>query len=138
VNGPVFVDTSALYAVLDADDRNHSAAAATFGRLLDATERGDAELVTHGSVVVEAAALVQHRLGLEATRALLDALVPLHRLIWVDADLHAEAVTALLAADRRHVSLVDWTSFVVMRRETIDVAFAFDEDFWQQGYTPAS
>lgn len=132
---PVFVDTSALYAVLDATDANHEDAAASFTRLFDGVSQGEFEGVTHGSVVVETAALVQRRLGMEAARALLDDMLPLLSTVWVDEALHAQAVTAFLAANRRKVSLVDWTSFVVMRRLVIDQALAFDADFVDQGFS---
>ena len=91
--------------------------------------------MTHSSVVVESVALVQRRLGMAATRILLDVFVRSMTVVWVDAELHARATTALLAANRRDVSLVDWTSFEVMRERTMDVAFAFDEDFATQGFT---
>jgi len=35
---------------------------------------------------------------------------------------------------RRETSLGDWTSFEVMRRENIEVAFAFDPGFTRQGF----
>ncbi len=78
---------------------------------------------------------MQRRLGMAATRVLLDDFVRSMTVVWVDAELHARATTALLAANRRDVSLVDWTSFEVMRERTMDVAFAFDEDFSKQGFT---
>ena len=62
----IFVDTSAIYALLADDDSRHAAAAATFSVLGESEE-----LVTHGYVVSEAAALVQRRLGPEALRTLL-------------------------------------------------------------------
>jgi uncharacterized protein len=40
----------------------------------------------------------------------------------------------VLAAGRRQISLVDWTSFTVMRERTITHAFAFDDDFERQGF----
>jgi predicted nucleic acid-binding protein len=131
---PVFIDTSALYAALDATDGNGPQAARIWERLLNDVEVGTIELVTHSSVIVESVALVQRRLGMSATRILLDEFVRSMTVIWVDADLHARATTALLAANRRDVSLVDWTSFEVMRERTMDVAFAFDEDFAKQGF----
>ncbi len=130
----VFVDTSALYAALDADDDHHGRGAAGLDRLLDELERNAVEAVTHSSVVVEITALVQRRLGMTAVRALLDDVLPQLHTVWVDADLHAQAVTALLAANHRSVSLVDWTSFVVMRRLGLQTAFAFDADFERQGF----
>lgn len=130
----VLVDTSALYAVLDAADTNHEEAVASLTHLFDGVARGELEGVTHGSVIVEAAALVQRRLGMDAARVLLDDVLPLLSTVWVDEALHTEAVTAFLAANRRSVSLVDWTSFVVMRRHVIDQALAFDADFVDQGF----
>jgi predicted nucleic acid-binding protein len=126
----VFVDTSALYAVLDRDDENHTVAAEAFAALLEREA-----LVTHGYVVVEASALAQRRLGVDAVRALVDDVLPAIELFLVDEQLHRAAVAALLASGARDVSLVDWTSFELMRRFRIAEAFAFDEDFARQGFT---
>ncbi len=125
-----FVDTSALYAVLDRDDANHASAAAMFSTLLDRDT-----LVTHSYVVVETSALVQRRLGTEALRALHDDVLPALELSFVDESLHGAAVSAMLASGKRGVSLVDWASFELMRRLGVREAFAFDDDFVQQGFS---
>jgi uncharacterized protein len=132
---PVLVDTSALYAVLDADDVNHDAAAAGWRLLLDQLDRDECQPITHSSVIVEITALVQRRLGMAAVRHLHDNFLELLTTVWVDAELNQRAMTALLAANRRTVSLVDWTSFEVMRMRSIDDVFAFDDDFVDQGFT---
>jgi uncharacterized protein len=126
----IFVDTAAFYALADASDPNHAAARTTLG-LLGAA---DAALVTHEYVLVETTALIQRRLGLTALRLFVDGLLPLIEVIWVDAHLHTEAREALLAAGRREVSLVDWTSFLLMRRLGIAQAFTFDADFATEGF----
>ena len=126
----IFVDTAAFYALADAADPNHAAARAELERLRAA----DAALVTHEYVLVEATALIQRRLGLTAFRLFVDGLLPLIEVIWVDAHLHTEAREALLAAGRREVSLVDWTSFLLMRRLGIAQAFTFDADFAAEGF----
>jgi len=77
---------------------------------------------------------VQRRLGPEATRDLIHGLLAPLRVVWVDEALHGAGVTALLAAARRGISLVDWISFEVMRRESVEVAFAFDRDFITAGF----
>jgi predicted nucleic acid-binding protein len=133
---PVFVDTSALYAVLDADDLNHRAASAAWQQLLNGLESDDLEAVTHGSVIVEIVALAQRRLGMEAVKVLVDDFVPLFSTVWIDQSLHDRATAAMLAAGLRSVSLVDWTSFEVMRQRAVELAFAFDEDFQQRGFLP--
>ena len=131
----VFVDTSALYAALDADDAHHPEAATHWRRLLDGVAAGTHEGLTHGSVLVETSALVQRRLGVPALRALHDRLLPALTTHWVDGELHARAVSALLGAARREVSLVDWTSFELMRVLGVEQALAFDDDFTEQGFT---
>jgi uncharacterized protein len=125
----VFVDTSALYAFVDADADEHVEAVTTMRALV-----GAEVLRTHSHVLVETFALIQHRIGMPAVRQLVEEVVPALEVRWVDATLHGRAVSALLAAQQRRVSLVDWTSFELMRDEAIDVAFAFDDDFAAQGF----
>jgi predicted nucleic acid-binding protein len=127
----VFVDTSALLAILDEDDRHHAEAAETF-RALAVT----ADLVTHNYVEVETLALVRRRLGREAVVRLTDGILPALATIWVDEPLHDVALAVHRAAGSS-ASLVDQVSFEIMRREGIVDAFAFDADFEGQGFRRA-
>jgi predicted nucleic acid-binding protein len=61
----VFVDTSAFYAVLDRDDANHAEAKNVWTRLV----REGTTFLTSNYVLVETAALLQHRLGMAAVRS---------------------------------------------------------------------
>jgi predicted nucleic acid-binding protein len=124
-----FVDTSAIFALLAANDEHHPAALAAMSEL-----RGTATLVTHNYIVLETHALMERRVGRLAIRALHRDVLPLLEIRWVDPALHDAAVTASLAAERGSVSLVDRVSFEFMRRERIDAAFTFDSDFASQGY----
>jgi len=54
---------------------------------------------------------------------------------WVDSDLQEEAEKELERIGKRGISLVDCTSFLVMRRRDVKKAFAFDPDFEDQGFT---
>lgn len=126
-----FVDTSALYTLLDEEDPGHSAAARCWAERVES----GTSLVTHDYVAVETSALVQARLGMAAARQLHDGLLSVVRVDTVTPPVRDAGVAALLAAGRRRVSLVDWVSFEVMRRQGIEVAFAFDEDFAAQGFT---
>lgn len=90
-------------------------------------------MVTHSAVIHECSALVQRRLGMAELRDLHGRLL-LFDIEWVDAAISDRAVSALMAADRRDASLVDWTSFEVMRRRAIRIAFALDDDFVAQGF----
>lgn len=127
-----FVDTSALYPLLDGDDENHAAAATWFAG--PGADPADV-LVTHSYVVVETAALVQHRLGTPAVRDLFDALLPVLTVTFVDGVLHARAVAAYLAGVNSRVSFVDRVSFQLVRDARLDQAFAFDRDFAGEGFT---
>lgn len=126
----VFVDTSALFAVLDADDQSHEPARQTWTDLINQ----ETDLVSTNYVLLETLALVQHRLGIEAVRTLQKDIVPILRIEWVAEAQHGIGVTALLTASNRKLSLVDCISFEVMRRLDIKIAFAFDRHFSQQGF----
>ncbi len=124
----VFVDTSALYALLDADDARHAEARAVLTRLA-----GDDDLTTHDYVVVESSALVQRRLGGEALRDLHRRLLSIVAVARPAPDEVAAATTDLLI-DPGGPSLVDRLSFEFMRRRGIDRAFSFDRHFADEGF----
>jgi uncharacterized protein len=124
----VFVDTSALYALLDEDDANHDRAARTL-----ATLEGS-ELTTHGYVLCETLALVSKRLGWEAVVRLLDGLLSVVEIVPVDASVQRDALTAYHDAGSGRVSFVDRTSFAFMRAGRIADAFAFDANFESAGF----
>lgn len=90
-------------------------------------------MIIHDYVLIETAALVQARLGRDALRALFLELVPRMRVRQVTEVERQAAVSALLAGPMK-VSMVDWTSFEVMRTEGVREAFAFDDDFKRQGF----
>jgi len=125
-----FVDTSALYALLDRNDANHEAAKAIWWALLAAHD----PLFTTNYIVVESCALAQNRLGLDAVRSIQEDLLPVMDVVWVDEATHLLAMAALLAAQRRKLSLVDCVSFAVMRRRGAQVAFAFDQHFVEERF----
>lgn len=126
----VFVDTSALLAVLDADDRFHQAARTIWERLVTTGE----DLLSTNYVLVETASLVQRRLGMEAVRVLEEDVLPVLRIAWLGESDHRAGMAALLTAGRRDLSLVDCASFLVMRASHVRRAFAFDDDFRRQGF----
>jgi predicted nucleic acid-binding protein len=126
----VFVDTSAFYAVLDRDDVNHPAARDAWTRLL----RGGVTMFTTNYVMLETAALLQHRIGMSAVRSFYEDVAPLLQVDWVTQERHQSAVEAVLAAARKKLSLVDCVSFQVMRRLGIRTAFCFDAHFGEQGF----
>jgi predicted nucleic acid-binding protein len=126
----IFVDTSAFYALLDGDDAEHSRGL----KLWKGEPPGEGGLVTTNYVVLESMALLQSRLGMPAVRAFHDAVLPLVRMEWIAEEIHAQAVSAFIATDRRGLSLVDLSSFETMRRMGIRSAFTFDRHFRLYGF----
>lgn len=126
----VFLDTSGLYAVFDRDDMNHSRARIAWEEWL----RDGVSLVTNNYVLVETAALLQHRIGLAAVRALHEEVVPLLQIDWVSEERHKAGIEAVLAAGRKKLSLVDCVSFQTMRNRGVRTAFCFDAHFREQGF----
>lgn len=125
-----FIDTSAFFGLLDRDDKNHENARDTWVGLL----ADENPLITTNYVLVESFALIQHRLGLAAVRAFQEDVLPIIRVDWVTDSAHRAGVSALLAASKRNLSLVDCVSFETMRRTGIKTVFAFDPHFGKQGF----
>ena len=131
----VLVDSSALLSLLNDNDPRHIEATTHWGQLLDGIRTDEVVAITHSGVVSEVVSLVQRRIGMAAVRELNERLLGALQIVWVDAKLHDRAMAAMLAADRRSVSLVDWTSFELMRSRGITHAMAFDAHFAERGFT---
>jgi predicted nucleic acid-binding protein len=127
----VFADTSALYALLVATDENHRRAALAFQGL----ERRRAALVTTSYVLVETYALLQRRVGAGAVRRFRMGMAALLDVFWIDGPLHDASLDLLLERSRSGISLVDAASFLVMRANGIEEAFAFDGHFRKAGFS---
>lgn len=127
----IFVDTSAFYALIDADDANHRRAEKSWNDILDPEHT----LFTSNYVLLECFALMQHRLGLEAVRDFQEDVLPVISIEWVEEPVHRAGISALLAAAKRKLSLVDCVSFEIMRMLGAKTAFAFDSHFIEQGLT---
>lgn len=124
----VFVDTSALFALLDEDDVHHLDASDAFRRLVDT------ELVTHAFVVVEAASLVGRRLPWAATKQLVYGLLPVIDVKFIESASYEAALGAYGHSTSADISLVDRTSFALMKALGISRAFTYDRDFAREGF----
>ena len=126
----VFADTSALLALLNAVDDNHSRAVRAFANL----RTRQASLVSTSFVLVETYALVGRCLGLDAVRSFRANVAPLIEIVWIDDTLHNAGLDLWLDRRKRLLSLVDAVSFVTMRHRHLAEAFAFDPHFEQEGF----
>ncbi len=116
--------------MLSATDRYHAPAATAWARWL----AENVPLVTSNYVVTETTAVVQNRIGFDAVTALYGDILPVLQVEWVDAALHSAAAAIMMTVRQRHLSLVDCTSFELMRHLGLRTAFAFDQHFVAQGF----
>lgn len=128
----VFVDTSAFFAHLVAEDRHHSQARALFER----AARESWTLVTTNAVVSETYTLIRFRArnGRELAVAFLDdirdGLCAVERLGPID---EARAMDLLRQYGDKSFSFCDALSFMAVERLGLTEALAFDEDFRSYG-----
>ncbi len=122
------IDTSAVFALLDADDRHHDDAV----RVWDASATDD--LVIHGYVVTETLALLRARLGWEAVVSFVDDILPALRAEMITRDVH-DAALAEYRSVGGGTSFVDRVTIAFARAQQIDRVFAYDADLEMAGLT---
>jgi predicted nucleic acid-binding protein len=124
-----FADTSFWFGLQERRDSRHQDARSLVAR-------GIGRVVTTNHVVGETWTLIRRRSGHSAAVGFLDrlALLPDVDVIHVNEAIEADAWRWLRARPEREYSLVDATSFAVMRRRRIREALAFDGDFNAAGF----
>ena len=125
-----FVDTSALFALINSNDEFHQQAKDQWKTLL---EKKDG-LFSNNYVILESISLIQRRYGMDWIHALYTEVLSLLEIDWVDESQHQAAVDTFLKSNRRQLSLVDCSSFETMHHLGIETVFAFDEHFREQGF----
>lgn len=126
----IFIDSSALLAIVQVDDANHSRAKQQWASLLTANE----VLYTNNYVVLESISIIQKRSGLNVLKKLQDNILAVVGVDWVDPGQHAQALETVFELNHRKLSLVDCTAFQTMRRLGINTAFTFDTHFREEGF----
>jgi predicted nucleic acid-binding protein len=126
----IFVDTSFWVALLGGRDAHHEE-----GQVLLASVGGE-PLVTSNGVRGETWTFLRRRYGQRAAVAFLDRLERSRRvsIVFVSEAQEGEALRWLRRHDEREYSVVDATSFAVMRSLRIRRALAFDGDFAAAGF----
>lgn len=130
----VFVDTSAILALLSSRDRLHAEAKRTYRDLV----RSQAVFLTTDWVLAEAVTLARRRAGYAAARTVGDALLGAgFELLWVDRSLVDDAWRWFEKFRDQELSLCDCLSFATMRSRALKVAYAYDDDFRIAGFDVA-
>lgn len=123
-----FVDTSAVYALLDRDDARHKEARSRFKRL----QKARTEPVLTNFIVAECHALILSRLGSDvARRWLLRNVWTIERVSVEDEARAREIIETYLD---KTFSYTDATSFAVMARFGLRKVVTFDRHFEQFGF----
>lgn len=132
----VFVESGAWIALFETADPLHDRARAIWEGL---TQRG-AKLSTSIAVVIETYTFIERRGSRELALRWRSGLAMVRRLE-ILACVPEDLATAWPLLDRKQfhkLSLVDATSFVLMRKHGIRVAFAFDVHFGLAGFRYSS
>jgi len=130
----IFLDTSALIAYYNVDDRYHAEASETMKRI----ERGETPLTrfyTTDYILDETLTFIEcvlgmHELAVEVGEALQTS--PFTTIIRIDEEIFSEAWS--IFRESRGYSFTDCTSFTVMKKYGIPIAFTFDRHFQDEGF----
>ena len=129
----LFLDTSYLIAVENADDQYHKIASKHWRDLLKSSPWS---LVTSSYVLVEVVTLLNnrrlHSKAVELGNSLLSS--RLFNIVHVDEELFYEAWDYFQKHKDKTFSLTDCVSFVLMKKLEITEALTFDKHFVQAGF----
>ena len=126
----MLLDTSGLLCYLHQDELQHQEAV----QLFDSVSKRS---LTHSYVLAELIALALiRRFPRPAVLAFVMDLLdnPDIETIWVDEQLHREAMKLLVDRQDKTYSLCDAVSFVLMRQHGLTDAFTTDRHFEQEGF----
>lgn len=119
-----FVDSSAIVALVDRNDRTHDAAVGAYRELVDQGYR----LFTTNHVIAEVVDLLTMGIGPDVARKWLrDQRLPVYHAD--ERDEHRARALVISSRSPRGLSLVDAISLVVMERFGVADAFAVDPGF---------
>ncbi|MDD3521123.1 MAG: PIN domain-containing protein, partial [Actinomycetota bacterium] len=121
----VFIDTCAFIALIDSDDDFHSLAFDLFSK----ASKDNVDFLTSDYVMLETIFLLQKVIGLSAVKDFKKLMLPIVRIIWIDEKIHNNSLSNLIAAEKKKISLTDYSSFYILDNYNIDKVFTFDNHF---------
>lgn len=127
----VFVDSSALIALAKVNDDNHEQARQFLENL-----SGPFQMVTSDYILDETVTRLRDSLGAGMAARFCEKIFEsrLYKIIFIDRKLFLEALEKLKKYSDKALSMTDCTSFVLMERQRLQTAFAFDDDFRRVGF----
>lgn len=127
-----FIDTSALIAILDVHDQYHK----RIHHFLE-NHTTSVRAFTTNLVLTELLTFFSRKSRLDRVLQFHHDLLknPDYSVLWIDDNLHRQAVVILKKYSDHCLSFVDATSFAVMKQLGLTQALAFDEDFARAGFT---
>ncbi len=131
----LFLDSGAFIARAVADDANHGSASELF-RNLSRRATPYRQLFTSNYVLDETATYLLYRAGARVAVEVLGWMrgSPALRILHVSEELESAADEVFRRFASSGVSYTDCTTKVLMERESIDTAFAFDRDIEVLGF----
>jgi len=126
----IFIDTCAFIALINHDDEFHYRSSDLF---IKATE-ADEKFFTSNYVLLETIFLLQREIGIPAVNDFRKLMLPLVNIIWVDEKINNDCLNNLIAAEKRKISLTDYSSFYILDSFKIGRIFTFDKHFKEKGY----
>ena len=131
----LFMDTSALIALEDRDDRNHSAALEYRERLREG-KTPFRSLYTSNYIIDETLTLLRLHLGHRVAVSFGESVKSSKavKVFWIDSESDAVAWKIFRAHEDEDFSYTECASFALMEKEAISSAFAFDKHFEQYGF----
>jgi len=126
----IFIDTSAFIALINHDDEFHYKSSDLFIKATETDER----FFTSNYIILETIFLLQREFGLSAVNDFRKFMLPLVKIIWIDEKIHNDCLNNLITAEKRKISLTDYSSFYILDSFKIDRVFTFDKHFKEKGY----
>ncbi|MBM3705664.1 MAG: type II toxin-antitoxin system VapC family toxin [Actinobacteria bacterium] len=126
----IFIDTSAIFALVDSDDEFNERAGKIFKNILESDEK----LITSNYIILETVFLLQKSFGLLAVNDFKKKILPLISIIWINEKIHNNCLNNMIFAQKRKISLTDYCSFYIIDDYNIDKVFTFDSHFKEKGY----
>ena len=125
----IFLDTSGILALVMENDSFHDTAL----EMMKLAEAERVRILLHNYILIESAALLQNRIGLNASITFLQSATSFD-VVWVDSNLHAQAVEYMSQSGTSKLSFIDIISFLVMRSSGITEFVGFDKHFTNAGF----